>query len=369
MTLVRTALRLATLNALRGANAASGPTVARNRVYDSRISDLAPENFSQDAEPSIIILTDEGDALSEQNGGPPFRRLINLVIEFGMVQTQEVKYEEDGVTKTEIVVGHPATDAEHEIFLDLLEFQIAKRLAFDPAEQSVLWRSLARVWKEDCHRQTMEDSGVKLAARILTWQCEVSDDTVVVYNPSQDDIPTGLDILPEPLRSVALALPAGEERDLCLSIAASLSPPLEVDPLDGVDMRIAVGDQEEDDLMDVSIEVVSAQDMPQVVATGAPVVIDYAKGTMQNLILAAHVTALSIVNWPRHAKTGRIILKVTNTGNFNITPTAWPAGTIWVNGDEPSISQGAGKVDLLALVSGSAGAEIFGNIIGQDYAA
>jgi hypothetical protein len=62
-------------------------------------------------------------------------------------------------------------------------------------------------------------------------------------------------------------------------------------------------------------------------------------------------------------------LKVTNTGNFNITPTAWPAGTIWVNGDEPSISQGAGKVDLLALVSGSAGAEIFGNIIGQDYAA
>jgi hypothetical protein len=371
MTLVRTALRLATINALRGANAASGPTIARNRVYDSRISDLAPESFSDDAKPSIIVLTDddEGDALSDQNGGPPFRRLVNLVIEFGMVQRQEVKYEEDGVTKTAIVVGAPATDAEHESFLDLLEFQITSRLAYDPAEACFLWRQLARVWKEDCHRQTMEDSGVKLAARILTWQCEITDDTVDVRNADVDDVPTGLGLLPEPLRTVALALPSdSEERAVCDAIAAAIAP-LSVPALEGVDMRIAVGDQEEDDLMDVSIEVVSAQDMPQVVATGGPVVIDYAKGTLQNLILAANVTAISIINWPRHAKTGRIILKVTQVGAFNITPTAWPAGTLWVAGDEPSISQGAGKVDLLALVSGNAGAEIFGNIIGQDYQA
>lgn len=368
MTLARTALRLATINALQGLTPLSGPTIAQNRVYDSRINDFSPETYGADAKPSIIVLTDEdeGDALSDQNGGPPFRRTVNLVMEFAMVQGFDLPVVNGG---TEFVAGYPATDAEHEASLDLLEFQIARRLSDDPSEASVLWRSLCRAWKMDCHRQTDEESGVKIAARILTWQCEINDDVIELFNTGTDDIPTGLDILPPKLREVAYALPIGSTgRKTCEALAAALSP-LTADPLEGIDIKIAVGEQQEDDLMDVSIEIASAQDTPQVVASGGPVTIDYAKGTFQNLILAANVTALSIINWPKNAKTGRLILKVTNTGNFNISPSAWSAGTKWVAGDPPSITQGAGKMDLLVLVSGSAGVETFGNIIGQDYQA
>jgi hypothetical protein len=366
MTLARTALRLATVNALQGLTATTGPTIAHNRVYDSRITDFSPETYSDDAQPSIIVLTDEdeGDALSQQNGGPPFRRLVSLVIEFAMVQGFDL---DAGSGGTEFVAGYPATDAEHEASLDLLEFQIARRLADELGPLSILWREIARPRKMDCHRQVLDESGVKIAARVLTWQCEIPDDDVEVYNADKDDIPTGLDILPPLLRQVAYTLsPGSTGRKVCEGLAAKLAP-ITADNLDGVDIRIAVGEQEENDLMDISIEIASAQDTPQVVASGQPVQIDYARGTFQHLILAANVTSIEIINWPRNAKTGRLILKVTQVANFNIQPGAWPVGTKWVGGDPPSITQGAGATDLLVLVSGSAGVEIFGNIIGQNY--
>lgn len=370
MTLARTALRFATVAALRGSSGNTGPTIAHNRVYDSRVDDFSPETYPKDALPSIIVLTDEdeGDALSDQNGGPPFRRNIALVMEFAMVQGFEEHFEEDGITKSEFIPGYPATDSEHEASLDVLEFQIKRRLSEDLSAMPALWRSLGRVWKFDCHRQVVDNSGVKLAARVLTWQCEVPDDDVAIINPAIDDIPTGFAALPDPLRTVAYALPVGALRDKCTSIANAIVP-LQADPFDGMDIKVSEGDQDINDMLDVKIEIVSSQDTPQVVVAAGIGEIDYARGTFQNLILASNVTQLTIINWPKSGKTGRLILKVTNTGNYDIAPTAWPAGTLWKDGNEPSITQGAGKIDMLVLVSGSAGAETFGNIIGQDYSA
>jgi hypothetical protein len=57
MTLARTALRLAALNALQGSSPSAGPTIAANRVYDSRISDFQPETYIDDARPAVILLT------------------------------------------------------------------------------------------------------------------------------------------------------------------------------------------------------------------------------------------------------------------------------------------------------------------------
>lgn len=371
MSLTRTALRITTVAALRGDTPTTGPTIARNRVYDSRVDDFAPESRPGDTHPTVIVLTDEdeGDAMSRQNGGPPFERMVSLVIEFAIVQTMELKFEVDGVTKTEFVAGYPSTDSEHEASLDLLEYQIKQRLASDLASPfSVLWRKQARVWKYNNHRQVINDAGEKLAARILTWECQIDDDDKPkTVNPNTDAEPTGLDLLPEPLRTVALALPPGSLLDTCTSLANALSP-IVLTPLDGVDMQVRQGTDEDPlTMLDVSIEIASAQDTPQVVASGGPVTIDYARGTFQHLILAANVASLQIKNWPKNGQTGRLILKITNTGNFDVAPTAWPAGTMWVDGAEPSITQGAGKIDMIVLVSGSAGAEIFANIIGQDY--
>jgi hypothetical protein len=365
MTLARTALRLAALTALKGVDANGGPTIARNRVYDSRISDFSPETFPDDAKPTVVVLTDEdeGDALSRQNGGPPFKRMIDLVFEFAMVQGFDVPVEEGG---TAFVPGYPATDAEHEASLDLLEFQIVRRLADDLDPLCALFRSFTRVWKHDCHRQVLDEQGVKIAARLLTWTVEVTDDQVKVYNLEQDATPTGLDLLPDPLKRVAKALPAGLALDTCNAIAAALTPPLTANPLHGVDMTVAdVDGQDPFDMFNITVEVRSALDVVQVVTTGPTVLIDYAKGAFQNLILASNVSAISIINWPSTGKTGRLILQITNTGAFTLN--GWPTGTMWSEGGVPVVTPGAGKRDILVLTTGDGGATIFGNIVGQDY--
>jgi hypothetical protein len=358
MTLARTALRLAAINALQGADATSGPTVARNRVYDSRITDFNPESFPDDAKPTIIVLTDsdEGDQLSRQNGGPPFRRNIELVFEIGIVQ--KVK---DGA---DFDLVYPDTDPRLEAALDTLEFQIARRLGYDPDPAAVLFRNFVRPIKHECHRQVTDDAGVKIACRLLTWTCDVTDDQIKVFN-SADTVPTGLDALPDPLKSVAAALPTGSSgADICAAIAAALSA-LSTGPLEGFDMTIADTDgQDANDMFDVNVEIRSALDMPQTVATGANVTIDYAKGTFQQLILSADVTSLDVINWPSTGKTGRLILQVLNTGSFTIS--GWQ-NTEWVGGVAPTITQGAGKKDIVVLTTGSGGTEIFGNIVGQDY--
>ncbi|MBR0871198.1 hypothetical protein JQ633_12575 [Bradyrhizobium tropiciagri] len=239
MTLARTALRLCTTAALKGA-ADARPTIAQNRVYDSRMDDLNPENYVADAKAAVIVFTDadEGDALSRQNGGSPFRRMIDLVIEIGMVQA--LAQEGDGGPA--YIVGYPDTDKRLEASLDYLEFQIVRRLSYDPAPLSVLFRSFARIVKYACHRQVLNDAGVKVAARILTLTCDTKDDQVVVYNQAQTaSLPTGLEVLPEPLLRVAKAMPDGSsEADVCMALAAALAP-LSTPPLGGFDPTYAAG--------------------------------------------------------------------------------------------------------------------------------
>lgn len=254
MSLARTALRLATVNALHGA------TIAEGRVYDSRVDDFSPENYPDDARPTVIILTDEdaGEALSVQNGGAPFRRMINLVMEFAMVQTFELPIEQGG---TEFVPGYPATDAEHEASLDILEFQIKRRLSYDLGVQSVLWRTVAlKVHKYDCHRQVLDETGVKIAARVLTWQVEVTDDQISIYTVPKQALPTGLDVLPEPLLKVAKSLPPGNGLDLCNAIAKALAP-LTVGELKGMD--VTTDGTAPDSSHDLSHNIDSTIDFPQ----------------------------------------------------------------------------------------------------------
>lgn len=146
----------------------------------------------------------------------------------------------------------------------------------------------------------------------------------------------------------------------------SLSP-LTVPTLDGIDFTMDAGDGDQggSDIMDVSVEIRSALDVPQIVASGAAITIDYAKGTFQNLILAADVTEMTVVNWPRSGKTGRLILQITNTGAFKVH--SWPLGTVWSDGAAPYITQGAGKRDIVVLTTATSGDPIFGNIVGQNY--
>jgi hypothetical protein len=364
MTLARTALRLATVAALQGADSSSGPTIACNRVYDSRIDDFSPETYPDDAKPTIIILTDadDGEALSEQNGGPPFRRNIKLVFEFAMVQGFDVPVENGG---TAFVPGYPATDAEHEASLDFLEFQIAERLAQGIDRMPILWRSFSRVRKSDCHRQVLDDSGVKIAARVLTWECEVTDDQMRIHNPNHTT-PVGFNLLPEPLRRVALALPDGPAFEACVAMAKALTP-ITADALTNFNVKF----DEKDLKMNFNAEIAGGN-VAQVIASEIAGQIDYQQGigeaigvSYQNLVLDQTIAALSVVGWPRFGIEARLVLQITNSGDFTVT--AWPAGTVWVGGNAPAITQGAGKKDMIALTTPDGGATIFGTIVGQDF--
>jgi hypothetical protein len=239
MTLARTALRLCVSACLKG-DVDARPTIAEGMVYDSRISELAPESLADDAKAIIILLTDgdEGEALSAQNGGPPFHRMIDLVVEMNMTAAiLEPGAEGD---PPQYVVGYPETDAQLEGSLDLLEFQVLRRLQYDLSPLPVLFRSFVRIRKHDSHRQVLDQSGVKLACRILVLTCEVNDDQVLIYNPASTApvLPTGFDVLPEPLRRVAKALPAGSSGlEVCTSLAASLTP-VEAPPLRIFDINV-----------------------------------------------------------------------------------------------------------------------------------
>ena len=230
MSLARTALRLLVVELLKS------KTLAEKRVYDSRMSDLAPDAFSEDAKATLIIYTedDQGDALSEQNGGPPFKRMIDLVIEIGMVE--RTRAGEDG----SYVVGYPDTDPRLEASIDFVEHQISAQ--FDSIEAlPTLFRKLVRIWHHDRKRHGTEDASVKIAARLLTLTCEISDDQRPVISSGAAP-PTGNDRLPEPLRAVANALPeASYGLQICASLAAAIGNPEAVTPFEGLGIVIDAG--------------------------------------------------------------------------------------------------------------------------------
>lgn len=359
MSLVRTAARLIIVEALKGA------TMAGSRVFDSLITDLTPDQFiNGDEAPTAIVTTDkdEGDALSAQNGGPPFGREMEVSIEFAM--TQRIR----SGSEAEAII-YPDTDARLEAALDTFEFQIMRHLQYADNDLCELFRQHFRITKYDCHRQIFDDSGAKVACRILTLLVYSGDDRVRIYNTGIDTLPTGYNKLPEPLRSAALLMPAGSSgKNVCDLIAAGLTN-LVLPPLESFDAQVSGSLEDEGgaEMVDVSIEISSALNVPETVHTGGALTIDYQRGTFQRLILAGNVTAMSIIGWPRAGKTGRLILQVTNTGNFAIE--AWPVTTMWTNnGDQPVVSVGAGKRDIFVLTAADGGVEFFANLVGQNYA-
>lgn len=253
--LARTALRLIAVAALAGA------TIAQDRVDDSRLADLAPESIPEDGLPVIMAIADDddGDAWSEQNGGPPFDRMVDLNLELAMasrVQYIDPENPENPIYQVEA----PDTDARLEASLDFLEFQVIRELAYGLSPYAVQFRKLARIVHRSCHRAATDD-GVKIASRLLTLRCRINDDVIDVLDPSQP-LPEGLDALPEPLRSVAKLLPADSSGGrICAVLAAAMTQLQSGVSLKGFDCRADAGDAVKTDAPD-DREVVVTVDLP-----------------------------------------------------------------------------------------------------------
>lgn len=200
MTLARTALRLAAVGALEGVDGAH-PTIAGKRVFDSRIGDIDFKRKT-DRLPLLIVMTDDDDGTPtdmrdgvSQRGGPPFWRNIDLTIEISMAAQAG-----DGA---EFEIGYPVTDAQLEIQLDFLEDQVLRLLSEGTSGPAVAFKSVAKILAYESHRAASDENGTRAAARLTKLKCRVKDDC----RPPRGA--TGLDALPDPLRTVAKALPEG----------------------------------------------------------------------------------------------------------------------------------------------------------------
>lgn len=204
----RAILRLAACVALRDA------TVAAGNVFDSVLGTVAFSGVETTAG-AIVVYTeqDKGYASSYQNGGPPFVPNVDLILEIS-VQARVLQPDNSYLVQT------AAASADHEATLDTIETQAELELFRSYASNAVLFRKVAKRPKQKLSRRYVDQNDVeaKFAKRIVAYKIEILDPEISVF----DTVPTGLDRLPEPFRSVALGWPSGAEKDKATSIAALL---------------------------------------------------------------------------------------------------------------------------------------------------
>ncbi len=203
MGLYRTALRLATLEALRptgllGQATPSWPTLAADWVFDSRIDPLEDALIRGGKPRAAIVVFTDGDMgyAGQHRGGPPFRRIVDLCFDIS-----QIAWEPTG--DNEYVAGVPLTDAELEADLDRIESEIALALLYAPGGK--IWRQLTGSMVTDPRTTPHRDSeeGARLAWRSMVWKVQVPDDSFEAL-PLTNLV--GLNRLPQPLQGVAAQL-------------------------------------------------------------------------------------------------------------------------------------------------------------------
>jgi hypothetical protein len=102
-----------------------------------------------------------------------------------------------------------------------------------------------------------------------------------------------------------------------------------------------------------------------VTQAGAVLTINRAVAENVSVSVTANITSVVVNGWPIAGTTGKLRLIINNTGAFTVA--GWPTGTIWPGGTAPVITSGAGKKDIVLLMSDDGGVTIFGSIVGQDY--
>lgn len=232
MTLARTALRLQGVLTLL-----ADPVIDRlcqGRIYDSRIGDFD----QKEPVPTIILTTEEDDApaFSKNNGGVPFDHSVNLVLEIAMTMVGEALDPGGQIVEA---IGNPATDSQLEAYLDLIEERAVVALTGGDTPEARLLRDAVtrRVTRLKSSRFATDD-GVRLAIRLITLETSLK-----VHEENAFEAPTGpYAALPEPLRSVARAMPEGwsgrETVDKLVGEIAA-TPPAAVTPFRGADITYA----------------------------------------------------------------------------------------------------------------------------------
>lgn len=153
--LAREALRIATVEALRGA------TSVGENVFNSELG--AVEDWVKDRpEPSIIVYTDDSQSEPAAENDLFGGSTIDLVIE--VVMTQVMKIRIDGAD--EVVWDAPPTDAAMELTIGLIEREVLATLAAGQSDWAEIWRQLRlSTGQHQSRRGNSLRDGVRFAGR------------------------------------------------------------------------------------------------------------------------------------------------------------------------------------------------------------
>ena len=188
--LKRTAIRIATINALSNMMKSPFPTMAINKVYDSR--DQVYRHVIEDdqfAVISVFTANEQGEVLDQINKEAfPSKKTLELIIEFAVASVwpdsgnathasiaseterhiQIIKDEHDLAFGE---ISQNLTDREIEFALDLLEEQIRSALFDYSGSNARLWRALFKhINSSQCNRYTDSEGEKRFRARQLVLQ-------------------------------------------------------------------------------------------------------------------------------------------------------------------------------------------------------
>jgi hypothetical protein len=164
------------------------PTLAEDRVYDSR---LDPLEFTADNSeiPCVIVYTDddESDLQNRGMGDGPRRRHVELRVEIVLGSCSESVIDE----QAQLVYVVPTTDSQLEARLDMFEQQVKWALMDLPNRRytNAFRGFVIRVEKISSHVQRDETGNNRVAARRLHLTCMINDDCPPSWQTEAVDVP------------------------------------------------------------------------------------------------------------------------------------------------------------------------------------
>lgn len=178
MSLARLMLRaLACVALQKQADEAVSPTMADDRVFDSRIDPFVFREFEKPM-PGIIVYTDDdtGELINRGSGRGPYRRWIDLRVEIviGSFDSEVIDDE------TNVTFAMPMTDAQMEAQLDLFEVQAKWALMSLPNRvyTNAFMAYVVRIESITSHASRDESGNNRFASRRIHFKVEVNDDCV-----------------------------------------------------------------------------------------------------------------------------------------------------------------------------------------------
>jgi hypothetical protein len=164
------------------------PTMAEDRVFDSRLDPLVFRQFSTPM-PGITVYTDddEGELINRGSGDGPFRRWVDLRVEIviGSFDTEVV----DSVQQ--VVFDLPMTDAQMEAQLDLFELQAKWALLSSPNRvyTNAFRAFVVRIEAIKSHATRDENGNNRFASRRIHFKCEIPDDRPPRWVGTEQGVP------------------------------------------------------------------------------------------------------------------------------------------------------------------------------------